>query len=454
MRTYEEALAYLYSFANYELSRMTPRTDMRLTRMRRLLKLAGDPQERFRSVLIAGTKGKGSTAAMIAAIGQGAGLRTGLYSTPHLNTHRERMRIDGQLISKDELAERMRDVRSIVERYDAQLGPPTTYELGTLLAFGYFADHEVDLAVVEVGLGGRLDATNVLEPEVSAISSISYDHMEVLGPTLTSIATEKAGIIKAGKVVVSAPQRSEALAALRQVAGERRALLLQVRQPELTQAAARIEAGEEAPSIRQCFLAPREPEAIDAQGNWLYCPNWPHFTPFCIPLMGEHQLTNAAVAIAASEELHISAEAMVTGLERVRWPGRLEVLRERPLVVADGAHNVDSMEKLAAAVRRHFGYKRLRAIVGFSADKDIPGMAAVLNGLADEVVLTRSKHPRSAEPAAIAQHFDQARIASDLEEALAGQGERELALVTGSLYLVGEARLHMGLVEPEDQDPL
>jgi dihydrofolate synthase / folylpolyglutamate synthase len=454
MKDYEEALAYLYSFANYELSRMTPRTDMRLARVRRLLEVAGNPQQRFRSVLIAGTKGKGSTAAMVAAIAQAAGRRTGFYSTPHLNTHRERMRIDGQLISTQEFVERVREVRSVVERYDDELGPPTTYELGTLLAFGYFAGHQVDLAVVEVGLGGRLDATNVLDADVSAIASISYDHMEVLGPTLTSIATEKAGIIKPGKVVVSAPQQPEALAALRRVAQERGALLLQVRQPRVIDAVERIEAGQPVPDIRQRFGVPREPEAIDPPGNWLYCPNWPHSTTFCLPLLGEHQLTNAAVAIAVCEELRIPTDAMAAGLERVQWPGRLEVVHEQPLVIVDGAHNVDSMEKLAAAVRRHIGYQRLRAIVGFSSDKDIPGMAAVLNTLADEVVLTRSKHPRSAEPAAIAHHFRQARIAGGLAEALAGQADRELALVTGSLYLVGEARLHLGLVAPEDQDPL
>ena len=454
MTTFEEALAYLYSFANYEVSRMTPRTDMRLTRVRRLLELAGNPHERWRSVLIAGTKGKGSTAAMIAAISQAAGLRTGLYSTPHLNSHRERMRIDGQLISREEFQQRMLAVRALVDRYDAELGPPTTYELGTLLAFGYFADHAADLAVIEVGLGGRLDATNVLDAEVSVIASISYDHTEVLGPTLTSIATEKAGIIKPGKVVVSAPQQPEALAALQQVADERGALLLQVHQPELTQSTDRIVAGERVPNVRQCFRVPREPESMDARGNWLYCPNWPHDTTFSLPLLGEHQLTNAVLAIAAAEELRLPPSATVTGLERVQWPGRLEILRERPLVLADGAHNVDSMEKLAAAVRRHFGYERLRAIVGFSADKDIPSMAAILNELADEVVLIRSKHPRSADPAAIAEHFQRARIAADLGEALKSQGERELALITGSLYLVGEARLHLGLVSPEDQDPL
>lgn len=454
MRSYDEALAYLYSFANYELSRMTPRTDMRLARMRRLLELAGSPHQGFRSVLIAGTKGKGSTAAMIAAIGEAAGLHTGLYSTPHLNTHRERMRIDGQLISREEFVERMQGIRHIVKRYDAEIGPPTTYELGTLLAFGYFASHNVDLAVVEVGLGGRLDATNVLDAEVSVIASISYDHTEVLGPTLTSIATEKAGIIKQGKVAVTAPQQPEALAALQRSAANRGALLIEVRQPELSKPADRIQAGSDVPRVRQCFRTPVEPAVVQGQDTWLYCPNWPHHTTFCTSMLGEYQLTNAALAIAASEELHLAAGPIAGGLETVRWPGRLEILRDLPLVVADGAHNVDSMAKLASAIRGQFGYQRLRAIVGFSADKDVPGMAMVLNELADEVVLLRSKHPRSADPTAIAPHFTRARIATDLDAALAGQQDQELALITGSLYLVGEARLHLGLVSPKDQDPL
>jgi len=439
VKTYAEALAYLYSFANYELSAMSPRTDLRLTRVRRLLELAGNPQGRFRSVHVAGTKGKGSTAAMIAAIAQAAGRRTGLYSTPHLNTHRERMRIDGQLIARDEFVQRMRQVRAVVERYGRELGPPTTYELGTLLAFRYFADHAVDLAIVEVGLGGRLDATNVLEPDVAVLTPMSYDHVEILGPTLTSIASEKAGIIKPGKPVISAPQPAEAMAVLERVAREQGARLTVSAAPAPTGEPPCVRAGEPVGELRQCLAIPSPAAAGEG---------------ICLHLLGEHQLTNAGVAMEVARRLGLPDQAITHGLEAVRWPGRLEILRQRPLVVADGAHNVDSMEKLAAAIRRHFEYEGLRIIAGFSADKDIPGMAMVLNELADDIVLTRSKHPRSADPAAISRHFHQVRIASDVGEALAGQAPRELALVTGSLYLVGEARLHLGLVPPEDQDPL
>lgn len=404
--TYADALAYLYSFANYETSAMSPRTDLRLNRMRRLLELAGNPHQRFRSVLIAGTKGKGSTAAMLASISQAAGQRTGLYTTPHLNTHRERMRIDGQLISQQEFAHRMVGVRKLVDEYAAALGPPTTYELGTLLAFQYFAGHDVDLAVVEVGLGGRLDATNVLDAELAIITSISYDHVEVLGHTLTQIATEKAGIIKPGKPVVTASQKPEAMAVIERVAHEQGARLI---------------------------------PAYPAEAE--------------LPLLGDHQLMNAGLAIAAAHQLDISDDAIRTGLAAVRWPGRVEIARKQPPVILDGAHNVDSMEKLASAMRQHFAWDRLRVVAGFSADKDIPGMALILTELADEIVLTRSNHPRSADPLAITDYFPGAQVADNLTDALAGQADRELALITGSLYLVGEARLHLGLVPPEDQDP-
>jgi len=434
VKTYSEALAYLYSFANYEVSAMTPRTDLRLARMRKLLRLSGNPHVNFRSVLIAGTKGKGSTAAMLASIAQAGGLHAGLYTTPHLNTHRERMRIDGQLISRTEFIERMRRVRDIVCRYgEDDLGPPTTYELGTLLAFQYFSDHDVDLAVVEVGLGGRLDATNVLEPDVSIITSISYDHIEVLGHTLAAIAREKAGIIRPAKPLVTTRQRISARRVIEEVAREKRAPVIMAG-PAPARGSSCIEAGKPLPRI--------------GQDLWIGVPVW-------LPLLGDAQLENVGVAVATARELGFTDDAIRRGLESVRWPGRLEVARGRPLVLLDGAHNVDSMRKLASSIKKHFAYERLRVVCGFSTDKDIPGMAAILNELADEVVLMRSKHPRAADPSKIREHFPGARTAGDLKEALEGQRvDGELALVTGSLYLVGDARLQLGLVAPEDQDPL
>ncbi|HLY65155.1 MAG TPA: cyanophycin synthetase, partial [Chloroflexota bacterium] len=341
-----------------------------------------------------------------------------------------------QLISPDEFAGRVDRIRELTARYDGQLGAPTTYELGTLLAFGYFADHALDLAVVEVGLGGRLDATNVLDTELAIFTPISYDHTEVLGPTLASIATEKAGIIKPGNPVVTSSQAHEAMAVIERVALEKGARLILAQPARAAAEPDRITAGQAVPAQpAQRLLVPGGTGQLVS-----------------LSLLGEHQLTNAGVAIEAARWLGLDEDAIARGLESVRWPGRLEVLRRDPLVVVDGAHNVDSMEKLAAAMRRHFGWQRLRVIAGFSADKDIPGIARVLNELADEIVLTRSKHPRSADPSSIARHFPGARIAGSLQEALAGQRSHELALVTGSLYLDGEARLALGVTA--DEDPL
>jgi dihydrofolate synthase / folylpolyglutamate synthase len=451
VKTYAEALTYLYSFINYEASAMTPRTDLRLSRMRRLLELAGNPHQRFRSILVAGTKGKGSTAVMLASIARSAGQRTGFLSTPHLNSHRERYRLDGRMIDEQAFVELMRRVRGVIKAYDGDLGPPTTYELGTLLAFWHFADANVDLAVVEVGLGGRLDATNVLETEMSVFAPISYDHVEVLGHTLTEIATEKAGIIKPGQPAVTAPQTPEAMAVLERVARQREAVLTVASSPAATGRPVCVTAGQDLPSpIAQYVLVPRRGPLAASVHEQEQGPG----DLVALSLLGEHQLTNAGVATEAARQLGYDEDAICRGLETVRWPGRLEILREQPLVVADGAHNVDSMEKLAAAIRKHFAYDRLRLVAGFSADKDIAGIAPILNELADEIVLVQSKHARAAQPLAIARYFREPRLANSLDEALAGQQPREMALITGSLYLVGEARLQMGLVSPEDQDEL
>ncbi|MDE3075403.1 MAG: bifunctional folylpolyglutamate synthase/dihydrofolate synthase [Chloroflexota bacterium] len=441
--TYVEALAYIYSFANYEVSRMAPRTDLKLSRMTRLLELCGRPDRRFRSVLVAGTKGKGSTAAMLASISQAAGKRTGLYSSPHLSTHRERIRVNGELIPEAAFVERTIDIQRLVRGLGSgrpELGQPTTFELGTLLAFQHFAAENVELAVVEVGLGGRLDTTNVLDADLAIITSISFDHMDVLGATLPAIAGEKADIIKPGRPVISAPQAEEAMEPIARTATLRQAPL-SVAVPALPDGPPlRIVAGKPLPDrIGQAFRPAGAPET---PGYWM-------------SLLGEHQLVNAGVAIEAAARLGFDERAARQGFQTVCWPGRLEVLRTRPLVVADGAHNRESMAKLVAAVDRHFARGGVRVIAGFSADKDIPAMAEVLTAFADEIVLTRSHHPRAADPAAIERYFPGARTAASVREALgiAPTSEDQLILVTGSLHPCGEARAVLGLVTPEEVDP-
>ena len=444
--SYEEALRYLYSFTNYE-TRAAPRGAFKLTRMERLLELAERPERRYPSVLVAGTKGKGSTAAMLAAIAQAAGKRVGFYSSPHLNTHRERYRLQGVPISKDVFVHQVEQLPGLLaelERRWPDLGSVTLFELCTLLAFRWFAAEAVDLAVVEVGVGGRLDCTNVLRPQLSLIAPISYDHRDVLGNTLTEIAFEKAGIIKPGHLVLSAPQTAEAAAVLRRVAAEQSAPLRFVPPGEPVGAPLGIVAGQPLPA---------------RLGQWFRPHGWPADAEPCwLSLLGEHQLANAAVALEAAAELGFDEAATRQGLAEVRWPGRLEVLRAQPLVVGDGAQNGASMERLIEAVRRHFRYRRLRLVLGFSADKEIPAMARVLNPVADEIILTRSRHPRAASPAALLAHFPAGYVTASLEEALALVDARacpdELTLVTGSLFPVAGARFLYGLVPPDEQDPL
>ena len=431
MFTYEEALDYIYSFTDYEKTtsyRYAPKF-FDLARMERLLASLDNPHRRFPSVHIAGTKGKGSTAAMTASVLQAAGYRTGLYTSPHLHTFRERIRVDGQPIGRAEVVALAERLRPLVEGVEGI----TTFEVMTAMAFLYFVERGVDFAVLEVGLGGRLDATNVVSPLVSVITSLSYDHTHILGHTLAQIAREKAGIIKRGVPVVSAPQPPEAMAVIEQVCREREAELVVVGRDWTW------EAGE-----------------ANLKGQWFKVAGGggqEASRSFWIPLLGRHQLINATLAVAAVEMLrqrgvHIPEASLREGLRRVRWPGRLEVLGRRPFLIVDCAHNADSAQKLAAALRELFAYRDLILVFGASADKDIRGMMRALLPLAREVILTRAHHPRAADPGELREEARslgwEAAISEDvagaLSQALELAGEDDLVCVTGSTFVVAEAR--------------
>ncbi len=429
--TYEQALAYLYSLANYEYRRVERYAPdvLDLSRMARLLGALGDPQRSFPSLHIAGTKGKGSVAAMSASVLCAAGLRTGLYTSPHLHDFRERMQIDGQWISADELAALITWVRPAV---DAHPGV-TWFDVVTALAFLHFARRRVDFAVIEVGLGGRLDSTNVITPLVSVITSISYDHTHLLGHTLAEIAREKAGIIKPHVPVISAPQADEAQAVIARIAAERQAPLT---------------------VVGQAWRAELRVLTLDGQTFTLHAPaSSPFGGDYWIPLLGRHQLENAAVAVAALDALRqaglpITADAVRQGLRATCWPGRLEILRRQPFVVVDAAHNADSAQKLRTAVEEIFDYDRLILIFGASSDKDIGGMLSVLVPLADRVIMTQASHPRAANPQALAGQAAQMGVQAEtapspaeaLALALASATPRDLILATGSLFIVAEVR--------------
>lgn len=448
--TYREALAWLYSFSDTERTgQFTRDREDNLARERGLLAQLGNPQRAYGVTHVAGTKGKGSTSTMLASILRAAGIHTGLYTQPDLHTFRERMRIDGQVIGEEEVARLVPVVREAVERAGTPLGSYITYEVATALAFLAFREAGVAQAVIEVGLGGRLDATNVVEPLVTAITSISYDHMQVLGNTLGEIAGEKAGIVKPGVPLVTSSQDPEALAVIERVCAERGAPLFRVGPEGAANCAYRYMLGA-ADSERQTF------DVVTPAGT---------YRDVELGLLGAHQIENATMALALAEQLRahgvaIGEEAIRRGLRDARWQARLQVVRREPWVIVDGAHNADSFAKLFAALKRHFTYERLLLVIGVMADKDLAGIAAeVARAQPAHIYTTAVDYPRAAVPdvLALVMHEDVpgvaveaiARSGSALATALAAAGPRDLVVVAGSLYLAGEALRWLAAHVPE-----
>ena len=448
---YQEALAYLYSLSAFEMGKSSNRNpEENLKRESRLLELLGNPHLNYTNTLVAGTKGKGSTAAFIERVLREAGIRTGLYTQPDLHTFRERMRVNGNLISKDEVAEFVPVVRSAVEALEQSQEFSTflTYEVATALAFYYFSRRHVQHAVIEVGLGGRLDSTNVTHPLVSVIASISYDHMQILGETLTSIATEKAGIIKPGGVVVTSVRPLEALLAIESICKKQYARMVRIGSNDAVPVSSELENGL-LPAISYCYKLEERTE--DHQRFTAWTPD--HiYTGLEIPLAGQHQLENATLALAALDELRQKGilwdeHALRSGFRNVRWPARIDVVEHNPTVVVDGAHNADSMEKLLQALRDSFAFHRLIVVLSLARDKDLVGIAKALQ-FVDAVILTRMVHPRAATIESMREVFTlhapnvQLFIAQDsrtaMNLALDKATRDDLICATGSLYLAGE----------------
>jgi dihydrofolate synthase/folylpolyglutamate synthase len=432
--TYQEALDYLYSLINYDVARRDRYAveGMTLQRPLHLLENLGNPHTAYPVIHLTGTKGKGSVGAMCAAILQAAGYRVGLYSSPHLQDFRERMRVNGEFIREEEVV-------ALVRRIQPWIEPDLRwFEVVTALAFDYFREVQVDIAVVEVGLGGRLDATNVVHPLVSVITSLSLDHMSLLGNTLPEIAYEKAGIIKPDVPVVSAPQPPEALAVIEQTAAEKNASLILVG--------------------RDWQL---ETLGGDLQWeHWRAAPPGEVLQDYRTVLLGRHQAINGTVAIATIYELakqgfSILPETIHEGLEGVNWVGRLEIIPRSPVVVLDAAHNGASAMCLKTTLLERFPHHRRVLVFAAKADKDIDGMLEALLPIADQVVITQAVDSRAESPENIAQralHKGYARpleiipsVPPALAAAEAYAGTDGLVFVTGSMYLVGEARSLYGL---------
>ena len=411
--TYAEAVARLLALRGGEHAGMRPG----LERIETLLEALGNPERRYTLVQVAGTNGKGSVAAMLAAILKADGRRVGLYTSPHLVSFRERIRVDGEAIAEDAVADGFDAIAALVARLDA-----TMFEASTALALDHFAREAVDVAVLEVGLGGRLDATTVGTPAVTALARIDLDHQEVLGETLAAIAAEKAAIIRSGVAVsaAQAPEAAEVLIARAAAVGvpllmEGRELSVRVRARDL------------------------EAQTIDAAG-----PGW-RLEGLRLPLLGVYQPSNALVALAAARTLGVRDAACREGLARARWPGRFEVLRARDrIVVLDGAHNPAGAAALAASLTEWFGTTPLTLVFGALRDKDAPGMLAALAPRARRLIFTASSSPRAARPEALrdaAPHGAAVELADSAPEALAlaaREPRTPILCVAGSLSLLGD----------------
>ncbi len=367
---------------------------------------------------------------MVSSILTHAGYSVGFYTSPHLFSFTERIQANGRPIAEDAFARMTEILKPEVETVNQQgdLGELTTFELLTALAFTYYREIAVDYQVMETGLGGRLDATNVVKPEVGIITSISYDHMDILGNTLTQIATEKAGIIKPGKTVVCSPQFPEAMAVIERICREREARLIRVGSDVTWQS-----------------------KSFHPQGQSFKLKGLRREYDLTIPLIGEHQLENAANAVATAELLtelgaNISPENITAGLARVYWPGRLQILRRKPWFIVDSAHNTYSLKRLGEALRKYFDFDRMLLICGCSSDKDTAGLTAEMAALTSKIIVTNSRNPRAVAPAILVKDFSRLGITPDLapnipsavELALEQTTPNDLICATGSIFIVAE----------------
>lgn len=434
---YQKALDYLYSFIDYSLTRSLKYSPEKfsLSRIIKFMDLLGNPQNSYPVIHVAGTKGKGSVCSFCVSALQQAGYKTGFYSSPHLDEYTERIQINGEQISRRDFVDLVEEIKPVVEK----VPQITTFELTTALCYLYFAIKKIDIAVLEVGLGGRLDPTNIITPLVSVITSLSYDHMAILGNTLTEIATEKAGIIKPGRPVVSAPQKEEARVVIERIAQERNAPLIQVgKDYQFTPLAHSFDGQSFSISAKSQHA---DSTALDTLGT------------FEIPLLGLHQIENATTAYAALQTvqqfgLTISEEDIHKGFKKVYWPARFELLRREPPVIVDSAHNRYSAQMLKQALDDYLPGRPVILVFGASEDKDIQGMFSELLPRVECMITTQSIHPRATEAehlADMAKEFNRPvysmpKIEDAFSLGLSLAGQNKALLVTGSVFIAAAAR--------------
>ncbi len=408
--SYDEAIQFLYSLRWFG-------TKFGLTNTLKLAELAGNPHHQLRFIHVAGTNGKGSTCAMLESIYRAAGLRVGLFTSPHLVAFGERIQVNRELIPQTDIVRLVSELKPLLATFSAD-EHPTFFEVVTVMALRYFAEQKCDLIIWETGLGGRLDATNIVTPLASVITNIQYDHQKWLGDTLASIAAEKAGIIKPGIPVITATDKPEALKVIQETARLKAAHLIVVPASE----------------ARTGLL-----ESIE------------------LPLSGEHQRANAALAIATvrvlSQQISVSNDAIRTGLAQVSWPGRLQLITRPPgqKILFDGAHNISGAQTLADSLQQYFPGAKPTLILGILQDKDWEAICRILAPLASRILLVPVPSERTANPNELSSACRQAnpsipiQSCASIPAALSESASDPFLLITGSLYLVGEAIDFLGL---------
>ncbi len=437
-RSYQQAIDYLFKRTDYEKEEALRYnvTTFSLERMKKLLSLLGDPHRKIPTVHIAGTKGKGSTATMLAKMLEANNYKVGLYTSPHVLHLHERISVDSEMVSESEMRGLLNRVYTPVEKM-SKTDPPTFFEIMTALAFMHFTDNQVDIAIIETGLGGRLDSTNVIKPAVIGITSLSIDHQQQLGETIDSIAMEKAGVLKRGVPVVTVQQEPAAMSVLRSTAVALKAPL-SVTGSDIDFSHRFETSREHGPHTRVCLTTPTS-----------------KFEHLRVPLHGKHQAINCGLALAVLDKLksagfEIDNEKASEGLQKVSLPGRMEMISHDPRIMIDAAHNSASIRALIHAIGQNIPYDSMVVIFGCNNDKDIMGMLQELQYGADKVIFTRSSSAKAVSPEDLAEMYTELcgkmcqsapSLGPALQLAKSAISKEDLICITGSFYLIGQAKM-------------